>query len=209
MSFPVFAPDPHTAPGTRDAAREYILRAYAPATAEENFLAEQIAGNYWRLLSARRAEAALLDDLAANSESADLALGKALASDAGLTRILRYVTAAERALHLSIEHFRRSRSAASRTTLEAARQKTAADRAEADTAFREFHEAIARSEAEIQHAAAAMLAEEYSNAPSAVTADSAFSSGAAQPDRPPSADTSPGRVPALTDRKISTAGGKT
>jgi Xaa-Pro aminopeptidase len=160
MSAAIIAPLPLAAPDTRAAAREHVLRTYCPGTPEEHILAGQIAENYWRLIAGRRAETALIDDLVANSESPDLALGKALADDPGLMRILRYVTTAERALHISIEHFRRARASRAKSEIDVAKQKTAADRAKAAEAFRSFRESMAESEAEIRRISAAAMAED-------------------------------------------------
>src|ERR1017187_2839641 len=152
MSAAIIAPLPLAAPDTRAAAREHVLCTYCPGTPEEHIFAGQIADNYWRLIAGRRAETALIDDLVANSESPDLALGKALADDPGLMRILRYVTTAERALHISIEHFRRARASRAKSEIDVAKQKTATDRAKAAEAFRSFRESMAESEAEIGRA---------------------------------------------------------
>jgi hypothetical protein len=172
MASIITAPLPSSAPDSRAAARDHILRTYTPSTPEERILAEQIAENWWRLTLARRAEAALIDDAIAAAESPDLALGKALAHDPGLARVLRYVTAAERALHLAVEHFRRARAAHVKSETDAAKRNNAVARASADKAFLEFHQSVEQSEAELERLTEMLLAEDCDAPPNAATVHS-------------------------------------
>jgi hypothetical protein len=87
-----------------DAHREDLIRHHAPATAIERTLVEELAAASWRLLRARRIETAVLAKLAENASDADTAIAAALLEKPKeLDRLLRYVTAHERAFYRALD----------------------------------------------------------------------------------------------------------
>jgi hypothetical protein len=91
-------------PGEDATAYEELCRglhqSHKPGNEAERLLVDQIAANAWRLLRAQRIEAAVLAKLVEDSDNPDDALATAfLERPADLTRIQRYVTAAQNAYY--------------------------------------------------------------------------------------------------------------
>jgi hypothetical protein len=91
-------------PAGYDALREDLLRLHAPANAIERALVEELAAASWRLQRARRVETAVLTKWAADAPDPDAAIAAALLEKPKeLDRLLRYITAHERAFYRAMD----------------------------------------------------------------------------------------------------------
>jgi hypothetical protein len=87
-----------------DAMREDLLRLHAPANAIERALVEELAASSWRLQRAHRVETAVLTKWSADAPDPDAAIAAAmLEKPKELDRLLRYITAHERAFYRAMD----------------------------------------------------------------------------------------------------------
>jgi hypothetical protein len=110
-------------PDAFNALRERLLAEHDPQGALETALVEQIAGNLWRLQRAQRFERNLVESLYIQSDPGAIP---------AVERVLRYLTAIERAFHRSIRELAnlqtaRRKDLAAEEQTQAARSSAASD----------------------------------------------------------------------------------
>jgi hypothetical protein len=91
-------------PAEYDKLRESLLRQYIPANEVERTLVEELAAASWRLFRARRFETAVLAKILEGAPDPDAAFATTfLEKPKDVDRLLRYVTAHERAMYRALQ----------------------------------------------------------------------------------------------------------